>query len=143
MYQYVTPSTNQFTGTMVAITRPAITAIYTVMIIGIYNCAHQQVNYEKDIAPILDTRCVECHTAPDGYGFLQTGLKLNSYDDLMLGTYYGPVIVAGDSQRSILNKIIEGRAGKMKSILHEQGKDLTEQEVKILQRWVDQGALNN
>lgn len=68
---------------------------------------------------------------------------MNSYDNLMQGTYYGSVIVAGDSRRSILNKMVEGRAGKMQSILHEQGKDIPDTEIELLRLWVDQGALNN
>jgi hypothetical protein len=68
---------------------------------------------------------------------------MDSYDSLMQGTIYGPVILAGDSRRSILNKLIEGRAGKMKKNLHGEEKAITSEEIEILKIWVDQGALNN
>jgi hypothetical protein len=62
----------------------------------------------------------------------------------MKGTYYGPVIIAGDSRRSILNKLLEGRAGNLQNILHENGKtNITENDVKTIRDWVDDGALNN
>lgn len=107
-------------------------------------CTHQQVSFEKDVTPILESNCTGCHTAPYGYGYRKTGLQLNSYSSLMQGTVYGSVIVAGDSQRSILNKLIEGRAGEMLKLMHENDLDTpTQEEITIIRDWVDQGALNN
>ncbi len=106
-------------------------------------CANQQVSYQRDITPILDNKCNGCHIEPQGYGYRVTGLRMDSYDSLMQGTIYGPVILAGDSRRSILNKLIEGRAGKMKKNLHGEEKAITSEEIEVLKIWVDQGALNN
>lgn len=107
------------------------------------SCATQQVSYRNDIAPILHGRCDKCHMAPEGSGYKATGLTLNSYDALMQGTYYGPIIIAGDSRRSILNMLVEGRAGELQSVLHENGGTLSERELKLLSDWVNQGAMNN
>ena len=107
------------------------------------SCASQQISFKRDVTPVLVNRCSECHTAPGGYGYQKSGLEMTSYDTLMEGTFYGSIIVAGDSRRSILNKMVEGRAGKMQSILHEQGKDISEHDIEILKDWVDQGARNN
>lgn len=105
-------------------------------------CANQQVSYKRDITPILDKRCNGCHIAPQGYGYLVTGLEMDSYDSLMQGTIYGPVILAGDSRRSIFNKLAEGRAGKMQQKLHGE-EAISNEEIEALKIWVDQGALNN
>jgi hypothetical protein len=105
-------------------------------------CANQQVSYQRDITPILDKKCNVCHVAPHGYGYKVTGLKTDSYDSLMQGTIYGPVVLAGDSRRSILNKFVEGRAGKMQQNLHGE-EAITSKEIETLKIWVDQGALNN
>ncbi|MGB5517400.1 MAG: hypothetical protein WBO73_02910 [Gammaproteobacteria bacterium] len=107
------------------------------------SCATQQVSYRNDVAPILQSRCVQCHTAPDGSGYRATGLELGSYDALMQGTVYGPVIIVGDSRRSILNMLVEGRAGKSQSMPHQEGDVLTEHELKLLSEWVNQGAHDN
>ena len=107
-------------------------------------CTHQQVSYKQDVSPILDSNCSGCHTSPYGYGYKTTGLEMDSYDSLMQGTIYGPVVIAGDSRRSILNKLVERRAGNLQSVLHtDEDEGITEKEVETLKIWVDQGALNN
>ena len=106
-------------------------------------CAHQQVSFKNDIKPIIDKRCIECHTSPGGNGYKQTGLLMYNYDDLMKGSVYGSIIVAGDSQRSVLNMLVEGRAGNVRRKLHEKGNDLTDTEIETFRLWVEQGALNN
>jgi len=107
------------------------------------HCAYQQVSFERDIQPILGVKCISCHVPPDGIGYKATGLRFDSYENIIHGTIYGPVVIAGDSKRSILNKLAEGRAGNLQRLLHEEEKDLTAEEVEILRQWVDQGALNN
>lgn len=106
-------------------------------------CVYQQVSYKQDITPILDRNCNECHMAPNGYGYRSTGLKMDSYDSLIQGTIYGPIVVAGDSRRSILNKLVEGRAGSNQSNLHGDKEGISSEEIELLKIWVDQGALNN
>ena len=61
----------------------------------------------------------------------------------MNGTVFGKVIIPGDSKRSVLNKLIEGRAGLMMRMPHGEAEKLTAEEVEVLKLWVDQGALNN
>ncbi len=107
-------------------------------------CAIQQVSYKDDVHPIIDSNCNGCHTAPHGYGYRTTGLTMETYDSLMQGTIYGPVIIAGDSRRSILNKLIEGRTGNMQKILHKDDNEgITKKEIETIKVWVDEGALNN
>ena len=62
---------------------------------------------------------------------------------MLEGTFYGPVIVAGDSRRSILNLLVEGRAGTLQLIPHQEENGLNEQQIRKLRDRVDQGALNN
>jgi len=106
-------------------------------------CASQQVSYQDDVVPILQDRCNRCHLSPDGPGYIATGLEMDSYHSLMQGTFYGPVIVAGDSRRSILNMLVEGRAGKLQRMPHQEENGLSEEQIGKLRDWVDQGALNN
>ncbi len=46
---------------------------------------------------------------PSGLGYIQTGLNMASYDTMMDGTVFGVVIIPGDSKRSVINKLVEGR----------------------------------
>jgi hypothetical protein len=107
------------------------------------SCASQQVSYKEDVFPILEDRCLKCHISPDGPGYVATGLEMGSYHSLMQGTYYAPVVIAGDSRRSILNMLVEGRAGKLQRMPHNEKEGLSEEQVRIFRDWVDQGALDN
>jgi uncharacterized membrane protein len=115
-------------------------AAYILLISG---CATQQVSYQNDVVPILESRCIKCHASPDGVGYRATGLEMSTYESLMQGTAYGQVIVAGDSRRSMLNMLVEGRAGKQQRMPHDEKNALEPEQIETLQRWVNQGALNN
>jgi len=100
------------------------------------------VSFRDNVQPILRSNCIECHIPPNGEGYLKTGLSMATYDDLMHGTIYGPVIVPGDSQHSILNMLVEGRADPSMRMPHGR-KPLSNKEIEILRLWVEQGAVNN
>lgn len=103
----------------------------------------QKIGFKSDINPILRNKCHMCHLPPDGEGYVETGLSMESYDTLMNGNVYGKVIVPGDSKRSVLNKLVEGRAGEIMKMPHGGAKKLTAEEIEFFKLWVNQGALNN
>lgn len=117
--------------------------LYAAVILLIIGCATQPVSYRHDVVPILESRCIKCHTPPDGIGYKATGLNMNSYESLMQGTYYGPVIFAGDSRRSILNMLVEGRAGKLQRMPHKEDQPLSREQIETLRTWVNEGAVDN
>jgi len=107
-------------------------------------CAFEPtISYQSDIYPILKDNCLQCHVSPNGIGFLKTGLNMASYESLMHGTIYGPVIVPGDSRRSVLNKLVEGRAGNYMRMPHDKKDPLTKEDIEVLRLWVNQDAINN
>ena len=115
-----------------------------ILLFHISGCATQQtVSFQNDIDPILSDKCLRCHKPPDGAGYLRTGLNMESYDTLMKGTIFGTVIIPGDSKRSVINKLTEGRAGESMRMPHGDAKKLSTEEIELLNLWVNQGALNN
>jgi hypothetical protein len=102
----------------------------------------RQVSFRNNVQPILVANCIECHIPPAGEGYKITGLSMATYADLMQGTIYGPVIVPGDSQRSILNKLVEGRVDSSMRMPHGRN-SLGSEDVEILRLWVEYGALPN
>ena len=120
---------------------PVYTTITSLLVVQ--GCATQQVSFERDVVPIIENRCIKCHAPPDGIGYKTTGLSMLDYDSLMQGTDYGPVVVAGDSRRSILNMLIEGRAGKQQRMPHNETQGLSDDQIETLKNWVNQGALDN
>lgn len=101
------------------------------------------MSFRRDVHPILKNNCVGCHATSRGEGYHRTGLSMETYDDLMKGTRYGPVITPGESRHSIFNMLVEGRAGPSLRMPHGQNKPLLDTEIEVLRLWVDQGARNN
>ncbi|MBF0146778.1 MAG: hypothetical protein HQL84_11005 [Magnetococcales bacterium] len=98
-----------------------------------------QISYKDDVRPIFELRCLECHTN-NGPGVVGSGLNMETYEDLMRGTRFGPVIIPGNAMVSNLNVLVEGRAGIR---MPHNRKRLTTCETAILRDWVNQGARNN
>ena len=66
------------------------------------------VSFADDVYPIFHGRCVSCHQ-PGGEGFEKSGLDLSSYEGLMKGTKFGPVIKPGDPETSNLIWLLDWR----------------------------------
>jgi len=103
--------------------------------------AMDAISYKHDVYPIIQHRCLECHM-PEGEGYKKSGLDLRTYESLMKGTKFGPIVVPKSAFTSNLNVLVEGRADKGLRMPHNR-KKLTNCEIGILRRWVNQGALNN
>ncbi len=107
-------------------------------------CASQTyMSFQRDVYPILEHNCLYCHTPPKGRGYLLTRLNMQSYETLMQGTLYGPVIRPGDSRRSVFNMLVEGRADASMHMPHGRDEPLTGREIEVLRLWVEQGAHDN
>lgn len=102
-----------------------------------------EVSFKDDIQPILHDYCVSCHS-PGGRGHAKSGLDLTSYEGLMKGTKFGPVVIPGDSDASTFTKLLTGtnKGLKMPMGLNASG-TLDRQYILIMRKWVKQGARNN
>lgn len=101
----------------------------------------EAVSFKKQVAPILHTNCLECHK-PGAAGYEASGLDMESYESLMKGTKYGPIIVPGSAMTSNFNVLVEGRADLSIQMPYHARK-LAPVLIDILRRWVDEGARNN
>jgi hypothetical protein len=102
-----------------------------------------EVSFKNDIMPILQDHCVSCHS-PGGKGILKSGLDMTSYEKLMKGTVFGPVVLPGNSEASTFTKLLTGtnQGLKMPSGLNAEG-TLDTQYIMLMRNWVKQGAKNN
>jgi hypothetical protein len=103
--------------------------------------AADTISFTDDVFPIIELRCLECHQ-PGGQGYENSGLDLSSYEGLMHGTKFGPIVVPGDALTSNFIVLVEGRASPEIQMPHNK-KKLTSPEISILRRWVNQGAKDN
>jgi mono/diheme cytochrome c family protein len=104
---------------------------------------HDEISFKHDVQPILHDHCISCHQ-PGGKGYVKSGLDLTSYDGLMKGTKYGPVVIPGNSEVSTFTKLLTGtnKGLKMPMGLNATG-TLDRQYILIMRKWVAQGARNN
>ncbi len=99
------------------------------------------VSFQEDVFPILQAHCAGCH-APGGDGYEKSGLDLRSYEGLMKGTKFGPIVVPGDTQTSNLLVLLDGRADKSLQMPHGK-KRLTTCDRDLIRSWIHEGARNN
>jgi Planctomycete cytochrome C len=103
-------------------------------------CAQQaQMSYAEDIAPIFRGWCVSCHQ-PGGQGYNASGLDLTSYDGVLKGTKFGPMVIPGDPDSSNLIVLIDGRAKIQMPYGHKPLPSCLRQNIWT---WIFQGAKNN
>lgn len=95
--------------------------------------ASSGISFTKDILPILQSRCVNCH----GGERIEEGLIMKTYEDIMAGSDNGPVVIPGDSDNSLMAEML--LANKMP----KRGPKLTPPQVQLIVEWINQGALNN
>ena len=99
------------------------------------------VSYNFDIRPILSDKCFICH-GPDG-NKRQAGLRLDIAENAYKALEENPIahaIVPGDPFRSEVYMRItsEDSARRMPPV--ESNLSLTEREIKLIRKWIEQGA---
>ncbi|QDT33049.1 Planctomycete cytochrome C [Thalassoglobus polymorphus] len=115
-----------------------LTMILTVMLVGPILCAAElsaaPVIFERDVAPILENHCLRCHNKRDHRG----GLSLQSREAAFQGGESGATIEPGDISSSYLIDLITPYDGVAE--MPQESAPLSEKEISILRRWIDEGA---
>jgi WD40 repeat protein len=99
----------------------------------------QSLDYTKQITPLWDTYCIDCHSADDADG----EFALDTFAALMKGGEEGTAIVAGKAEESLLVKFLEGRSGRGgKNEFMPPGKreKLKAEEIALIKAWINSGA---
>ncbi|NOS72678.1 MAG: DUF1549 domain-containing protein [Verrucomicrobia bacterium] len=96
--------------------------------------ASHTVNFAKEIKPILETSCNQCH----GRGRAKGEFQIDSRETLFKGGATGPAIAAGKSAESLLVELVAGLDPE--SVMPKKGTKLTREQVGVLRAWIDQGA---
>lgn len=102
-----------------------------------------EVTFEKDILPIFEARCIECHKKPyEEDGKLKkpkAGLRLDGAWHIMKGSEDGPIIVPGRKDASTLIYHISLPSDD-DDIMPPKGKPLTREEIGKIGLWVEEEA---
>ena len=106
-------------------------------------CAREEaVSFSQTVKPIIDKNCLACHKE-GGKGFEASGFSMVTYDGLMKGTKFGPMIISGDSAGSNMIVLMEGRADPSISMPHGTMDPVRKADIETFRLWIDQGAKNN
>ena len=92
-----------------------------------------RVDYQRQVQPILEKHCLECHSQDKRKG----GLSLATYGDALDGGRNGPAIRPGNSGGSLLVHRVTGRVEPQ---MPKDEDPLSEAEQAALRLWIDQGA---
>ncbi len=130
-------------------TRIGKLAIVMFVIFSVVSCS-LPVSFKKDINPILVANCLSCHDG-SGEGLAVSGFSVLTYDSIMKGTKYGPVIEPGNSASSSLYRMVAHKVDlEIQMPPHHdealaKGREdaLTPGQIKFIERWIDEGAKNN
>lgn len=111
------------------------------LLLGLFSAlTHAQgVEYTKQIVPLWDSYCIDCHSADDADG----EFALDTFAALMKGGEEGAAIVAGKADESLLVKFLEGRSGrggKNESMPPGKREKLKAEEIALIKAWINAGA---
>ena len=89
----------------------------------------QAPDFDKQIAPLLVQRCLDCHSGPKPKG----GLDLSRHEKSLAGGNQGPVLLPGRTDQSLLWELVEQNKMPPK-------KPLSSAEKSLLRDWIVSGA---
>jgi hypothetical protein len=125
--------------------RHTLPVVSVLIVLGIAACDNEapfrKVTYVTDVEPIVQQHCMECHVAGQD-GAEKSGYLMDSYEAVMKGTKFGPVIVPGYSESSSLYLLVAGKADP--SIQMPHGKTpLSAEQITTIRLWIDKGAVKD
>lgn len=92
-----------------------------------------QVDFTRQVHPILTARCTSCHSGEKAQG----GLALNTRAEILRGGMNGAAIVPGNSAASPL---IQRITGEKQPRMPLGAAAMPTAEIDLLRRWIDEGA---
>jgi hypothetical protein len=96
--------------------------------------AEDEVDFMRDVFPILRDRCVSCHE-PDN---IKSGLRMDTREMILKGGIEGPAAVVGNSAESLMIKLIAGTEPDFDQMPPDE-EALSDEQIGLLRAWIDQG----
>lgn len=100
--------------------------------------ATTKVDFEKQVLPILERSCFECHSSklkkPKG------GIRLDDLEAIREKSRSDNLVLPHKASKSTLVKSISLKPGDDDLMPPKDGKPLSAEEIALIRRWVDEGA---
>jgi hypothetical protein len=100
--------------------------------------AHADVDFEKDIRPILSGKCFQCH-GPDAES-RKGGLRLDTHEGVTARRDGTPAVLPGKSDQSELVRRITSDDESDRMPPADSDLSLSDVEIALLKKWIDEGA---
>src|SRR5437016_4428761 len=103
-------------------------SLFTILLLSTPSAA-QTFSFRQDIAPLLETKCLRCHSGANPKG----DLDLSTEKGLQQGSSSGQVIDSKQPKESLLLQMVQARKMPPKE-------KLTDKEIESLRKWIESGA---
>ena len=129
--------------------RRSVLSVLVVALLAAGGCT-RQVSFSQNVKPILNAKCLSCHNGK-GEGSARSGFSVVNYENVIAGTKFGKVVVPGSALSSSLYLMVAQKTSPeiqmpphhTESVAKHKLEPLTEAELDVVKRWIDQGAKNN
>src|SRR4051812_4390500 len=95
--------------------------------------ATHQVDFAKEIKPLFEAACINCHAKGKNKG----GLSLETREAFLKGGDSGPAAIVGQSDKSLVVRLVAGIDPD--SVMPKKGTKWNATQVGLLRAWIDQG----
>jgi mono/diheme cytochrome c family protein len=95
--------------------------------------ANHTVDFRREIKPILEKSCIQCH----GHGRTKGDFQIDTRDTLLKGGESGAEVIVGRSAESRLIALVMGFDPDDQ--MPKKGTKLTPEQIGLLRAWIDQG----
>lgn len=123
--------------------KTTIAGIAAGLLLSVANQLNAGVDFDKQIKPLLEGKCIDCHAAPYKKGSRtkkpKAGLRIDTREHLIKGSSDGVVVKPGDAANSSFYKRTILPADH-DDIMPPKGDPLTKAEQAALKAWIDDGA---
>ena len=105
--------------------------------------ASAAVSFEKQLWPVLEAKCLNCHKAPHVENGKRKepkgGLRLDAAWAILKGGETGPAVVPGNLAKSYLHEVVTlPKDDDM--FMPPKGDPLTAEEIRLFREWIEAGA---
>lgn len=121
-------------ATIVSISLPQTISAVEVDTSKLPPAAARKVDFTRDIQPIFESRCYDCH----GPKKQEAGLRWDQKSAALKGGESGPAIILGKSVDSLVIHAVAHLRDDLK--MPKKGEPLSAEQIGLLRAWIDQGA---
>ncbi len=113
-----------------------VLALNILLLVNLSSVAADDVNFVRDVRPILQKHCYDCHGPTKQKSGLRLDIRASAFEG---GDDWGPSLIAGHARKSPLIELIT--SSDESSRMPPEAMPLSARDIDTLIKWVDEGAV--